>query len=604
MYRKFTFVLALSVSLGMMASINTPEAQWGKLFGGTTSSGNQNTAVELDEEGNLYSLYTAGSTEAAPSIYFGDEELFKGYPYNTGNSNNANMTLLKTNPQGDVIWSVYSTVGDFAANQGTVAPTPDGGCVVMMKVRHSDQAPDKKITFTDGKGAVSRIDWTCAKRYNRPIVMKISKDGGIQWIKLPDMSTEPAPKASGNYADYTSDAVNVYKGCVDKDGNIYVPLNYRSTITFDKADGTAKFQARNVTTWTGDPQTVCGDFLVAKFDADGNFLKALQLGGTAYAAYAQRVACVNTQLVIYGYATGNGSALSVGGHALTPTTYPSPLLFYTDRDFNITWAECLQGGAVQNKNAVQNVGVTVTDKYIWLCGQFNGKFGDGTHEVASTQGTLREGFIIKLRLTDGEWLNQRVSRQDEFTPAAAKTGLTGYFQVLANPNNEEKIWVFGYVMNATVGVFLRQYNADTLEADLSNAWSLVKGGGAPTCQSIAYDAPKGICYLTARGNKAFEPMGGETSAAPTGWGIYLAKFSLPQDLVSAVERIAPDQARLNIYPSSGGLRILNNGGETSVDVYDVSGRRIVSAFAPQGSSYISIAPGIYIANGRKILISK
>ncbi|MDE5749341.1 MAG: hypothetical protein K2H87_01065, partial [Duncaniella sp.] len=143
--------------------------------------------------------------------------------------------------------------------------------------------------------------------------------------------------------------------------------------------------------------------------------------------------------------------------------------------------------------------------------------------------------------------------------ALAKTGLTGYFKVLANPADAKKIYVFGYVMNANVGVFLREYDAETLVACLPEGqYNIVTGGGVPSCQYAVVDPDTGAMYLTARGNNTFTLLGGDTTPKPAGWGILAARFDLGQPQTNILETIAsPDTDQPVEYYNLQGIRIAN-----------------------------------------------
>lgn len=602
MNKTVTLMILVAVSFMMAEAQTVPTFRWGNLFDGKTSAGDQAINIVMNSEGNLYSLYAGGSTEGNPGISYAGEPLFNGYPYNTGSSHNNNLALLKLSPEGKKIWCVYSRVGEIQNSNGCVSATSDGGCVVMVKMRHSDGAVDKKPVIVDGAGNSHEINWTCTRRYYRPLIMKLNADGELQWYRLPEVSTEPAPAASGNNTEFTSEGFSLGNGTVDETGNIYIPFNIRRKITFAGSGEAVSFDAVNVSGWTGDSQVSCGDFLVVKLDANGNLLKALPLGGSASVASAQRVVMADNNILIYGYAVGNGYKLSAGSHSLTPSEALSPIFILADKELNISWAKCFPGEKIDGRQGLQNVNLTVSNGSIWTCGQFNLKISDGSHTLASTQGNIREGFILKLRLSDGEWLGSRTSRDDEFTPAVAKTGLTGYMNVLCLPSDNSRILVYGYVMNANVGVILREYDSETLKANLDHAWSLVTKGGVPTAVDAAYDAEKGACYITARGNNAFQPIGDELSDTPEKWGIYTARFDLPEDLATIIRTLGSNDNRLTITPVQGGLCISGSDPGTILHIYDISGKIAAVSEVSDVTMFTPLTPGLYIVNGRKYAV--
>ncbi|MDE6418627.1 MAG: hypothetical protein K2K49_05400 [Duncaniella sp.] len=538
-----------TLALGVSAA--APEAVWDNLIDGSTAAGDQSTSISLDADGNVYWYGTYGTTAAAPDVTYAGEFLFKGAPYDAGTSYGSNYTLLKTDAQGNKLWCVYSNSGDFASNSGFSATTSDGGVITVSKVRHTDGMLDTNIRLVNADGTPFEIDWTCDRRYYRMAITKISAGGQIEWNRMVDFSTQPGPAASGNSAEFWAETFNVSGGTVDDEGNIYIALNYRNPMTVARKDGEpAVFTPSNTGSWTGDTQTACGDYMLLSFDKDGWYRNNLQLTGQCAASYCQEIVWADGKLYSQGYITGDGHTMKVGAFDLAPSDVMSPLVICADADLNVSWAKCFPAEKVQNKSGLQNVGISLVNGGLYLCGQYNIKFSDPDDPakfVAATQGSDREGFVLKLDPATGAWLAARDSRDDDWDrpSAVAKTGLTGYFDVLANPADAKKIYVFGYVMNANVGVFLREYDAETIVACLPEGqYNIVTGGGVPSCQCAAVDPDTGAMYLTARGNNTFTLLGGDTTPKPAGWGILAARFDLGQPQTNIVETIAspdPDQ---------------------------------------------------------------
>lgn len=157
-------------------------------------------------------------------------------------------------------------------------------------------------------------------------------------------------------------------------------------------------------------------------------------------------------------------------------------------------------------------------------------------------------------------------------------------------------------MNGNVGVVLREYDSETLSANLEHAWSLVTKGGAPTATGVAYDALRGTCFITARGNRAFQPMEGSISAAPEKWGVYLAKFKLPGDMATSVELAGEDHGNLNVSAVQGGLWVNASASAFTVRVYDIAGRLAALRSVKETRELIPLCPGVYIVEGKKYMV--
>lgn len=544
------------------------EYAWGNLIDGPTTAGDQSTNVALGKKGGIYWFGTYGSNNSTGlEITYAGENLFTGAEY-SGTSQNNNFTLLKTDADGNKLWTVYSNSGDFTSNSGGCAATSDGGVIVVSKVRHTDGYTDKDIVLNDATGKQTAVEWKCDRRYYRLMVTKISADGAIAWNRMIDFSTEPGPGAAGSYADFWADVFKLNKTTVDSDDNIYIALNFRNPVSVPKADGTsetfAPAESDALKTWTGDSQTNVGDFLLLGLDADGYYRNRLTFEGSVNCTYCGNVIFADGKIYAEGYAMGNGASLKAGDFTMTPTsdgTY-NPIVLRASTDLKVEWIKCFKGEKVGGKHGFQNVGLTGANGNLWLCGQYNLKIIDPADEskfVTSTQGNLREGFIIKLDAADGSWVAARNSRDDDWNEpsATAKTGLTGYFKVLQNAEKPEKIYVYGY--NMSVGVFLRQYDALTLEGNLAEGQNnIITQGGVPTCQCVAYDPENAAAYVTVRGNNAFKPMNSdETTATPVKWATLAAKFNLPADMkTTGIENIGISDSDAPVeYFNLQGMRI-------------------------------------------------
>lgn len=545
--------LAAGSSLITFAAPTEPEFQWGNLLTGTEGQ-DQSRGIATSGTDAVYWMAHNGSTSADRDITYGGDFLYDGTEYE-GTSANKNLTLLKTNAAGEEQWVIYSGSGDFITNEGEIAVTKEGNLVIFGAVRHTDLKYENGISLIDTKGKKTDLGWTVGDRRNvRLFLATATSTGEILWARTYEISTEPAPKASGNNSDFTAGAVNAYALVVDDNNNIYIGGRYRNPLTFPKADGTVvTLTPKNVSTWTGDAQATTGDLFVVKLDAEGNYLAHLaETGDEVGITYIWDLAMKDGYLYMAGYAKGEGT-INLGGVSLTANQYVGPIVAKLDTDLKPVWMEILPGDAVGGKNAVQNIGMTVSKANVWLAGMYNGKISSPDNEsdyVSSTQGNLREGFIIKLSAEDGSWLGGANSRS-EFD----QNYLTSYLKVIdEDATGSDEIMVYGYAMNATVGVFLRSYNAETLEGNPDKSWNIITGGGAPAAIDIAYVPELATAYMTARGNKAFTPMGGPASDAITGFTNYLSRFDLPTPVQTSQVAISDEEAPVEYYNLQG-LRI-------------------------------------------------
>lgn len=556
-----------------LADNTTPVFEWGNLLTGRPGQ-DQTRGIAAYGSDAIYWMATDGSVSGDTDVTYAGRFLYDGSEYE-GTSANKNLTLLKTNAAGEEQWVIHSTSGDFISGEGNVAVTPEGNVVFFGTVRHTDGRLAEGISLVDAKGNRHELGWDVNDRRNiRLFLATATSEGEILWAKTYEVATTPAAAASGSNADFTADAVNAYALALDNDGNIYVGGRYRNPLTFPAANGAnVTLTPKNVSEWTGDSQKSSGDLYVVKLNSDGEYLANLkETGDEVEITYTWDLAVSNGAVYMTGYAKGNGEAsFTLGSTQLTPNEYYSPIVAKLDTDLNPEWVKLLPGDAVAGKNALQNIGMTVSNTSVWLAGQYNGRISDADDSakyVESTQGNLREGFIIKLDAADGEWLAATNSRTD-----FDQNYLTGYLKVVdEDQTGSDNIFVYGYSMNAGVGAFVRSYNATTLAADLDNSWNLVTQGGVPTAQDLVYVPATSRAYLTVRGNKAFQPFGGEESETVSGYTNYLACFELPKGESTDVTDIITDDEKAVYYdlqgraiasPTLPGIYIRRQGSEST-----------------------------------------
>lgn len=565
--------------------LTQPECTWGNTFYGETTAGNQVQGNTIVSDGGVVWHLAGGSNHDSRDIYYAGSVLFQGSDYNEGGtSNNNNLCILKTDKDGNKVWDLHSTTCDFASNQGDVVAMPDGGVVFTAKVRCTDLSAEcqwEPITLIDGKNATHTLEWehtaTDTKRYYKGIIGRLDKDGGLVWLKELVASRAAQPNGSGSYADYTAEALYLNALAADGTGNIYVGGNFRNPMTYPGSD--MNLVPTNTVNWTGDTQSTVGDLYIIKIDADGKYVKSLATAATNGSVNCQRLRYENGKIYSAIYATGEGT-VALGDKNFTVEGLFSPAIAEFDTDLNAEWISAFKGEKdSKNKNGFQNTDITIVNNALWFTGQFQGKISDAAGNSFESTTTMREGFLLKLNAADGSWIKATTSAADAYT-----AGLTGYFKAIQNPVLDSKVYVYGYTMSKSI--FMRTYDATTLESDPDTEWELVTGGGASTCQTIAYDADDARIYITARGKaKDFVTLDGPTVSLPsTPWSILLAGYNMPSDFKTAVE----------------GIEAVGNESAVNAPVYDLQGR--VAGMTDAEGNLPALAPGLYIAAGKKVLV--
>ncbi len=573
-------LLAASLLFGVCAAsaAEAPVYAWSNLFDGYTTAGDQSQDIAIATDGSVYWHNVGGSTEATRDITYAGEVLFQGAPYNAGTSYSSNLCILKTAADGTLLWDLHSTTADFASGAGGVATTADGGVVFTAKLRHTDGMLDEAIELVDGTGASHLYAWNVDKRYYRLMVGRLDASGALQWVKFIDPSTDPTPAAT---TDFISDGADLTAPVVDGNGNIFVAGSFRTPMTISGPDGEVILTPGNVSEWDGKTSNAAGSMYVVKYSAAGSYMASLQDEGEATQSKILGLFADGDRLYIQGTVTGGETRMKIAGMEFTPEGTFTPVVACVDADFNGKWVNALKGETVDGKYGYQNTAINVVGGTLWLCGMFNGEISDpadASHLFASQTGKVREGFLLRLNAANGRWIKGVNSRDSYGDAGVAGTGLTGYLAAIQNPDHSDKVYVYGYVMNNTVGVFLRTYDADELTSNPNEAWQLASNLGTPSAIACAYEGSEEQprLYFTARGNKAFT-LGDVTTEVTSGWAVLMACYDLPADDFSTgvdsivtpadsedgqTEYYTLSGVRLNAAPTTAGIYISRCGAES------------------------------------------
>ncbi|MDE6207067.1 MAG: hypothetical protein K2M55_04600 [Muribaculaceae bacterium] len=598
----FIGVFALAISA---TAAEAPVVSWGNWFDGTTTAGDNAIGLAQDVSGALYFLNTVGTTLDAPDAFYAGEKIFTGA---TGSSQSNSFGLTKTDAAGKAAWTIYTNSGDCDSQQGGVAVTADGSAVYFLtKVRHTSTTLNTPVTFVDAKGAEYAVGpESVENNYYFLVLGKATAEGAIEWLRV----IEPGTILPADGSTAVSNAVYAKGFAIDKDENIYIGGNYRTPLTFtDKAGKATTITPRSVLAWNGDSQKTVGDLFMARFDAEGYFSQVLTTDGGAHAAEQIFVLTPGEDGTVYFSGLINPTEAeaiaSIGGKDIPVGSTVTPITGAVDgKTLAVKWVTTLRGEAVDGKSAYQNPYLNLVGGTLWLTAQGNGSFSAsaGTAATTTEQGTLREGLLVKFDAATGEAVKATASRTGYDGMMA--TALTGFNGAIQNPDQPEKVYVYGYGLNAAVGTYIRTYDATTLEGEADATWMLMtpQDKGTTTALNMIYDATTGTVTATGRCNKAIEPLGGEVSAAPTGWGVYAAQYQMPDAFISGVESVAAATSCVNVSAGKGCL-VITAAETTAVAVCDLAGRTVATVAVTAGeNATVNVAPGMYIAAGRKVLV--
>ena len=567
-----TLAVMLLGTVTAMAAPAAPTAEWANFVKGPLASGSMTRSIKATEDGSaIYWMGSAATHSAGDAATYADETIFAS-PVDVQRNTNNNLIIMRLDAQGKKVWSLYSSYGDAASNNGGLDILPDGSIVFVAVMRHDEKADmlAHPLTIVDGTGASTDVYPAVDEYRNVGIVGHLSADGKLLGYGVIDVDAIEVP-ADGSTKKVRA-GLFVDDLAVAPDGNIFISGNYRATMHLkDQAGNTVTFTPKYINGWNGDAQKAAGDMYLLKLTPEGRILGSLEAQGTGINnGHISNVVYDRGILYLYGkydVVSGEDFTATLAGAPLCNTGVVNLYLAAVDATtFASEWHTNIVGEKDSNNSCVmQNSGINVGNGNVWFCGQYNGKFyPQGNEELGVTStNRMREGMLVKFDAVTGKWI-KGVSSPASFG-AAAYTGLTAYQDALVNTTTPDKVYVFGYTMKNTIGVFLRPYNANTLEADPEDSWSLVtgvKGNGfnaaIPLSFNIAYKPKAGLAFTDARGRGGMCAAGLETANTGSSFAIQIAKFRLPEQLFDGVSDIISD----------------NDNATAPVEYYDLQGRRV------------------------------
>lgn len=474
------------------------------------------------------SEYPKDYCDPTASIYYDGQLIATGAPY-MGASFNNNFSLVKTDRDGNFLWTVYSTNADLASNNGGVVAAPDGGVYVSAVFRHTDGLVTQPIRLVDATGQETIIPWTLPsdedKRWFQGLLMRVSSQGAIEWTQMITVSNAPAADATGDNIEHTGTAFYISGMTAGQNGTFYVSGRYVNPITIDGQ----VFTPHNTQGWNGDAQQTRGDVFVAKFDSEGHLMKTLTTTGVAHAEGNATITMAQGDVWLAMTATGTtggNQTIALDGHQIAlPDNQQNVIIARIDQDLNVRWLQQWPAAQVQNRDAVmQNLRLHVAGDNVWFTGQCNGAYRCGDVNVSTTTGNVREGILVKCDAATGQALAATTSKQ---AFPAMNNGIQGYSGAFENEAGTE-VCVYGYTFGGE-SVTLMSLDASTLAGH--EFVTLIGGGSMPTAQKCL--ATGNTLYTLSRGRDShmplyqLQPINSDLSLATQEWAVCMAAFSLP-----------------------------------------------------------------------------
>lgn len=517
-------VAALSLGCTAMAADNAPTFAWADYL--QSSGGTIIKSAAAGAGGTSY--WMGNATTDGDAVTINSEDIFTGET-KVGTAATYNFVLFKAAADGTPEWNIHSTAGDYAA--GKFGGVVEHGDNIYFAVSPRQYNANVKNNLIDAKGTkfeFGDVVSAVADRYYMGVVACATTDGEISWIK-----TINGPAGE-------KDCLNTQGIAVASDGTIVLAMQISKAVTF------------GTTTIT---PAATNQITVVLLDEEGNYVSHFAPEGTFGTTTFTSLVGEGDNFYFAGTVTPGASPVTftLGGKEITSGTkisaFGAKASLASLKEGKMDWTVSLPTSPAEGQTAASYVDGRLVPGVgcNWFTAQFKGVIKAGEKTIASVQNAQNEGLIVKIDET-GAIVEGAVSRTD-FSDAYI-TGYCGMLQAV-----EENAYVFGYGMNANVGLFLREYNATTLAANTENAWSLATFAGSPTGNVYAYNKEEGTLFAFMRPNKPVTVMGAAQPQEITNFSSFCAKYNLPDSLKAGLESVTAEQDAPTHYYNLQGVEV-------------------------------------------------
>lgn len=535
------------MAMTLAAVAQTPTALWGKAVQGTlgTKVTSQGYDMKLAQDGGIYICGGVGTKTVDDIVRFGNEQIAAPATpfFGNGDVGNQSLFISKIAADGTPQWTVYSKNGHVLSANTFLQPVSDG-LVAVIGIGHVSKMASKSIIIVGADGQESDLQWALATdnatRYNRFVVLKLSKQGVVQWLRQIDANP------------VKDQGLSLCGILTDEGGNIFLAGEQRADLYFPKADGTQQTVAA----------ARSADFFLVKLDKNGYYQSHLMMEGDLTEAKVRAVQRANGHLYLMGTLTGaDGVQAVLGGKALTLTnSYSAPFIASVNSDLSVNWAQATASDG-QNFN-MQQSSLWVTDNTVWLAGMASVavtaksgkslKIGENMNRVGTllkfdaANGDLVDGYLKPVFQTayfsmfedvdgyiyaagyEGMLSNRRPNNGalyiDKFNPADLSAPLVTWDNLIQNVGGGQTI-----LGDADGRIFTMTRSNAVPNALTDGTQSIVQDYAGYCCNICAFQLPvkpvvAGISPVTAESGKngsAWYTLQGQRVERPTTKGLYI-----------------------------------------------------------------------------------
>ena len=468
--------------------------------------------IQINGSGDAFVLGHSGSINATDeSTFLG--ETFTGADYGTGTSFNKNLLFTKVNLQGNLIWAVRSTDGDYS--NAAFCATADGGAVLALKFRltNKNQLTDTVIpylTLVDATGESHSLKTKfTGSNFNHLVLVNITPNG-----KITKMTTLYTASVAPNGT--ATDAASISAIAQDEEGNLY----FAGKQALDIAIGTDTLRAVHTGQWDGDMQYLnnYSNSFIIKTDKDFNHLAHVTATGTVTADQIMNMSYKNGKLMVVGHIlTADAAKTFQLGEKEALINDRSILVAQLDKNLTCSYIAPVQQAAAGDRNKgvqLQQMTWAEDGNSIFVVGGIqNGILFKGTEIYAgggTAPGKMYDGIIMHIDAATGNLLHATFAGN---TALNQHTGIVTF--------GKDTILTINYASGG--GVNLYKYTADLQFVDKTQ---LAKGGATNVTASAA--RYKNTLLMTFRAFKNTNvTLADQTIKQSTTWYNTLVAWTLP-----------------------------------------------------------------------------
>lgn len=441
--------------------------------------------IQINGSGDAFVLGHTGSISATDESSFLNTT-FTGADYGDGGSYNKNLLFTKVNLQGNLIWTIRSTDGDYS--DGAFCATADGGAVLALKFRLSNknQVADKKssyMTLVDATGKAHSLETTyTGSNFQHLVLVNITPTGEITKM-TPLWAASVAPNGTA------TDVASITAIAQDEEGNLY----FAGKQALDIAIGTDTLHAVHTGEWDGDMQGInnYSNSFIIKTDKGFNHLAHVTATGTVTSDQIMKMSYKNGKLMVIGHILTADAAktFQLGGKEVTINDR-SILVAQLDKDLTCSYIAPVQQVAAGDRNKgvqLQQMTWAEDGNSIFVVGGIqNGILFKGTEIYAgggTAPGKMYDGIIMHIDAATGNLLHATFAGN---TALNQHTGIVTF--------GKDTILTVNYASGG--GVNLYKYTADLQFVDKTQ---LAKGGAMNVTASAARHENTLLMTFRARG---------------------------------------------------------------------------------------------------------